>query len=105
MNQSEVDGQGARGTIGGEMKEAVTAHWKSPNSGVTNSSGFSALPGGLRTNSGSFNVLGDFGNWWSSSEGTETSAWSRELFYFSDGMSRYVHAKSHHGFSVRCIKD
>jgi hypothetical protein len=28
------------------MKEAGTAHWTSPNTGATNESGFTGLPGG-----------------------------------------------------------
>lgn len=42
------------GYDGGALKEAGTAHWPAPNTGATNSSGFSALPTGIRTFEGLF---------------------------------------------------
>lgn len=53
---------------GGKMKETGTAHWQSPNQDATNSSGFTGLPGGYRFSYGSFNFIGNYGFWWSSSE-------------------------------------
>ncbi|MBI3234419.1 MAG: fibrobacter succinogenes major paralogous domain-containing protein, partial [Bacteroidetes bacterium] len=48
-----TSGQGGQ-TVGGDLKEAGLTHWNSPNSGATNSSGFTGLPGGVRTYLGSF---------------------------------------------------
>jgi uncharacterized protein (TIGR02145 family) len=89
---------------GGKMKEAGTAHWYPPNTGATNSSGFTALPGGYRYTGGSCGDVGYTGLWWSSSEGDASSAWYRGLSYGNAQVSRYGNSKSY-GFSVRCLKD
>jgi len=36
---------------GGALKEVGTGHWNDPNIGATNSSGFTAFPGGIRLTS------------------------------------------------------
>ena len=92
-----------RGVDGGsKLKEAGTTHWQSPNTG-TNSSGFTALPGGSCSTGGYFAGLTATGYWWSSSE-SGSSAWSRCLYYNSAKVSRYYFYKSY-GFSVRCLRD
>jgi uncharacterized protein (TIGR02145 family) len=88
------------GNVGGKMK---SAGFVTPNTGATNSSGFTALPGGWRQ-TGSFSSEGNAGMWWTSTEVTGTTAHSRTLSSsFSDF---YVHSYNKKwGASVRCIKD
>jgi uncharacterized protein (TIGR02145 family) len=88
---------------GGKLKEAGTTHWLTPNTGATNSSGFTALPGGSRGSSGSFSLLTNYGYWWSSSQAS-SNAWYRSLFYGSAQVRRHTNAKTW-GYSVRCLKD
>ena len=95
---------GGETIAGGKMKETGTAHWQSPNQDATNSSGFTGLPGGCRNNDGTFDGIGDGGNWWSSSENFTTFAWYRYLNYSAGFASRYVSNKEF-GFSVRCLRD
>ena len=94
---------GGGSVAGGKMK-AVSTLWQSPNTGATNSSGFTGLPGGDRANDGSYSNVGYFGGWWSSAQDSTTDAWFRDLYYSSGGVYRYDFPKSY-GFSVRCVRD
>ncbi|MCD4737332.1 MAG: hypothetical protein K8R53_14910, partial [Bacteroidales bacterium] len=94
---------GWRGVDGGsKLKEAGTTHWQSPNTG-TNSSGFTALPGGYRNPGGGFSYLTIYGRWWSSSE-SGSNAWYRHLNYSNAQVFRGSYGKDY-GFSVRCLKN
>jgi hypothetical protein len=42
------------------MKQVGTTHWFGPNTDATNSSGFTALPGGYRYDNGSYVSLVEF---------------------------------------------
>ena len=55
---------GGESVAGGKLKESGINHWKSPNTGATNSSGFTGLPGGARDCSANFVGLGISGHWW-----------------------------------------
>ncbi len=92
-------------TAGGALKEAGTANWVTPNTGATNSSGFTALPGGLRssTNSG-FTNIGIYGYFWTTSESDPTSAKYHRLFAQDTNAFRSTRPKAA-GLSVRCVKD
>ncbi len=103
MSQTEADADGYyRGTVeGGKLKESGTAHWYSPNSGATNESGFSALPGGY---GGPFVYMGLGAGFWSSTENISSTGWDRGLWGSLTGIGRYDSAKQS-GFSIRCVKD
>ena len=92
---------------GGNMKVTPVCGtlpcWNSPNTGATNSSGFSALPGGS-AGSSLFANVGDFGFWWSSSESIGTTAWSRRLSSTNAKVYRVNDFKVI-GFSVRCVQN
>ena len=95
---------GGESVAGGKMKATGTSLWLPPNTEATNSSGFTGLPGGYRYYFGSFDGIGGFGNWWSSSEDDTTNAWVRNLSYNSGYAGRYGGNKRY-GFSVRCLRD
>jgi uncharacterized protein (TIGR02145 family) len=105
MSQAEADGYVWRGTDeGGKLKEAGTTHWQSPNTGATNESGFSALPGGGRSHYGHFLNMGYYADFWSSTESSSYDAWYRSLDCNDSQVFRYGFNKQF-GFSVRCVRD
>jgi uncharacterized protein (TIGR02145 family) len=83
--------------------EAGTGLWHAPNSGATNASGFTGIPGGLRNMAGIFGNLGNNALFWSSTS-TGEAAWSRTLSYNVPSMGRAGNYKVY-GFSVRCLKN
>lgn len=95
---------GGESVAGGKLKETGTAHWISPNTGATNSSSFTALPGGYRHYNGTFSDIGSSGYWWSSSEYEATSAWNIGLYTDIADVYRHKFGK-HIGLSVRCVGD
>ena len=95
---------GGYGDAGGKLKEAGFAHWKSPNSNATNSSGFNAIPNGYRSINGALNFERKRGCWWSSTNNSMMSAWSIALQNTKGEVSRVLSDKPV-GLSVRCIKN
>jgi uncharacterized protein (TIGR02145 family) len=99
------------------VREAGTAHWVSPNTGATNSSGFTALPAGHFENRPAtvayFHSLGSKTAFWTS-EGwlnpTMIGGYNYEINYASiGGIWQYVWAGTSENFraglSIRCIKN
>ena len=85
--------------------EPGTDHWKSPNIGATNTSGFSALPGGnYNSVTGFFSFLGYGTSIWTSTENDANDAYgctmfnSTITFYHGPGIPKFG------GLSVRRVK-
>jgi uncharacterized protein (TIGR02145 family) len=96
---------GGQNVAGGKLKESGTSHWMSPNMWATNVSGFTALPGGIRSSiNGIFNYLGEEGDWWTSTEDDESNAWEWYLL-FNDSTATNHYYDKNLGLSVRCIKN
>jgi uncharacterized protein (TIGR02145 family) len=98
---------GNRGTDeGGKLKESGSTHWAAVNVGATNSSGFTALPGGYRLTSGSYSGYETAGYWWSTTTDNSftLNAWLRDLSFGLSTIERITFRKDC-GLSVRCICD
>jgi len=97
---------GETGTdAGGKLKETGTIHWNTPNTGASNESGFTALPGGYRFSDQSYYYLGNSAIFWTSSHYSETNSKGRYLrFNYADiGQSNGYYKTD--GLSVRCLAD
>jgi len=109
MSQSQADYDIRTDRIsGGKLKETGTAHWARPNTGATNESGFSALPGGVRVSENGNCYYCDMGYiaiFWTSTKNLSRLAWHRQLYYNVSGLIRDTSYNQRFGFSVRCVKD
>jgi uncharacterized protein (TIGR02145 family) len=97
---------GGAEVAGGKVREKGTTHWRAPNTGATNESGFTALPGGGRGEFGTFLEIGSEAVWWSTSKESETDFYALSAFtlYLAPSM-REAHGLKIEGCSIRCIKD
>jgi len=97
---------GGENWAGGKLKEAGTLNWLSPNTGGTNESGFTALPAGIRPESGLYTSnLGSDGLWWTSTVyGNYAYRWGVKAYNSAATNSGYLSSKQS-GLSIRCIKD
>ncbi len=90
---------------GGAMKEAGYEHWWFPNVGATNSSGFTALPGGFRNQAFPGVSIGSDGYWWTATESEPGSAIYYVTDYNDSEMAIDEGGVESYGMSVRCVKN
>jgi uncharacterized protein (TIGR02145 family) len=91
--------------------------WNLPNTGATNETGFSALPGGERSLSGKDKYISFVTSFWSSTElkeeeKTNIESWYKDdpiAWYWTIGYSEAAISRGilnqGHGVNVRCVKD
>jgi len=100
-----IDYLGGDSIAGGKMKQPGASHWKNPNNGATNESGFTAIPGGWRISlDGLFCNLGVHAIFWSATEYDALYAWYRNLHCNYSYMRRSYFPKKE-GFYVRLLRD
>jgi uncharacterized protein (TIGR02145 family) len=100
---------GGESVAGGKIKstgtfEAGTGLWRDPNYEATNSSGFTALPGGFRGSDVNFHSLGYDAYIWSSTEDGTGNAFNQSLYFNYADIFLFSFTKED-GFSVRCVKN
>lgn len=93
---------GGTSVAGGKMKEPGTAHWLSPNTGATNSSGFTGRSSGIKDQF--FNKMGEYSPYFSSTESSRANMYIFYLYCTNEDITYAWHFKTI-GLPVRCIKD
>ncbi|MBU0764608.1 MAG: fibrobacter succinogenes major paralogous domain-containing protein, partial [Bacteroidetes bacterium] len=77
--------------------------WSPPNTGANNQTGFTALPGGVRSSfDGSFNSQTQIGGYWTATESDAANANYLMLYYNRSDHDALITSK-YTGLSVRCI--
>jgi uncharacterized protein (TIGR02145 family) len=104
-----IDFLGGVGDANAKMRETGITHWQSKDSDASNSSGFTALPGGCRFGDGEFSGLGNSVYYWTSTVYFE-SGQSVDWMYLNNETGTYSGSGSgsngsNGGLSVRCVKD
>ena len=95
---------GGESLAGDMLKETGTTHWLTTNNGITNNTGFTALPGGYRFAEGTYGNIRKYGFWWSSTESSSAAAYCVDILNTYANSVRTSSIKTS-GFSVRCVKD
>jgi uncharacterized protein (TIGR02145 family) len=105
MAEDELNRTGGRSELAEKLKEAGL--WNESKYAMTNTTGFTALPGGIRESNGDYITLKQYANFWTSTKYDnpyKIYLWNRHVYYNSNEIGRsYIEANK--GLSCRCIKE
>lgn len=109
ISQNDLDSTGLRGNDVARKMKAHGFYWKLNDSEEINETKFSAFPGGSRSGyygdfHGIFDLTGEFGCWWSSSQLIKYNPLYRCISCNNNGIIR-LSAGMREGFSIRCLKN
>lgn len=91
-------------TAGAHLKSEGTLYWSPPNTGALNSSGFSALPSGMKHYASSFGYVEESAYYWSSELYGESDAFGA-IASFNNRYLSVISADRNYGYAVRCVRD
>lgn len=103
MNPNDASDTTWRGTDQGIQLKSNSALWPSGANAGTNTSKFSALPGGYYYGA-AFGSVGTHGYWWTATPNGGSKAYSRGMNQAYASVYRKSNDQNY-GFSVRCLKD
>ena len=91
-------------SAGAHIKSEGTLYWSPPNTAALNSTGFSALPSGMRHYTGTYWHIEEYAYYWSIDPLGETDA-SGCTVNFNSRNAGISGGNRNAGFAVRCIRD
>jgi len=100
----QFDDRKSAGSFKSSENKIEAGGWFTINRGVTNTSGFSAKPGGYRVLSGEYYGINEEGRWWTSHISSNNLPRAAVLTHNSDS-EEFVSLNPKCGLSVRCLKD
>jgi len=102
---------GGYGSAGGPLKETGTSHWTTPNTGATNSTGFTAIPNGYRSGDldierteRQFKNKGNYSFYWLKDSCGDDFGNYFKLSYDNNDIEQNIN-EGQFGYSVRCVKE
>ena len=98
---------GGAATAGGPLKETSYLHWTEPNTGASDVSGLTLVPGGYGVLAAGQLLYSDkhnIGNYWSCTESDSYHAHDLSFYYDTTAVYHVSNSKGMY-FSVRCVKD
>jgi uncharacterized protein (TIGR02145 family) len=95
---------GGESVAGGKMKQTGTTYWLSPNTGASNSSGFSGVGAGFNYEGDSFVDRLYYTGFWASPDEDENYGLGFELDY-NDSVLHDYEFMVEQGLSIRCVKN
>ncbi len=96
-----IDFLGGEFVAGNDLKETGNEHWNNPQ-GNTNTSGFSALGSGYRTEQGTFMDLLEVGTWWIKNPSQYEAVY--KMFNNSPNVTQES-VQEKYGAAIRCVLD
>lgn len=100
---------GGSSAAGGALKESTQTYWAAPNTGATNTSGFTALPGGYRHYNGNFYNFNTDGWYRSVTQGSTAGSYcvdaGRISLSYLSASAIYSQLPKRYGIFVRCLKN
>jgi len=103
--ESLITHVGGEDVAGAALKDIASQRWTGDSASSTNSSGFSALPEGVRRFDGRYSYFDKYAYFWTSDTGIRVKdSWC----YALDGPQKRIHKVSwdkNNALSVRCVKD
>jgi len=93
------------GNNGGQLKETGYTHWNEPNTGATNTFGFTALGTGYRDNNGGFYHQKNNGYLFHSTEKDDDEVFYALLYAGSSIFNWNTYILKGNGLTVRCVRD